>query len=256
MTATQEIALVVPCYNEAQRLDSSAFLAMVDEDAALSLLFVDDGSTDGTADIHATMAAQRPGRVTTMTLPENAGKAEAVRHGLLRALASSAAIVGYIDADLATPRAEIARLCETFRKSSDHDVLLGSRVRLLGRAIDRAPVRHYLGRAFATAASLLLRLPVYDTQCGAKLFRRSAALTRALQRQFLSRWVFDVELLGRLLVGAPGVPGIPVERMCEEPLQRWAHCKGSKLGARHMLQSVLDLGRIYIELGKGGRRAD
>lgn len=249
---TPGIALVVPCYNEARRLDVPAFLAMVDDDSALSLLFVDDGSRDGTASVHARMAAERPGRVSAMTLPENLGKAEAVRHGLLRVLASPVDIVGYIDADLATPRAEIARLCDEFRRADDHDVLLGSRVRLLGRAIERAPMRHYMGRAFATAASLLLRLPVYDTQCGAKLFRRTPALTRALEHPFLSRWVFDVELLSRLLVGAPGVPGIPAERMREEPLQCWADCKGSKLKARHMAQSLLDLGRIYLALAKRG----
>ena len=50
-------------------------------------------------------------------------------------------------------------------------------------------------------ASLILHARVYDTQCGAKLFRRSAALEAALADPFLSRWSFDVELLGRMLIG-------------------------------------------------------
>jgi hypothetical protein len=124
----------------------------------------------------------------------------------------------------------------------------------MGRSIDRRPLRHYLGRAFATAASLVLRLPVYDTQCGAKLFRRTAALQHALGQRFLSRWIFDVELLSRLLIGAPGVPPIPAERMREEPLQRWVDCQGSKLGLHQMLQSGLDLGRIEIAIAKSRRR--
>ena len=68
------------------------------------------------------------------------------------------------------------------------DLLLGSRVAMLGRDIHRSMVRHYLGRAFATAASIVLDLRVYDTQCGAKLIRRSAALLEALDEPFTSRW--------------------------------------------------------------------
>ena len=88
------------------------------------------------------------------------------------------------------------------------DVILASRVSLLGRRIVRSTRRHYLGRIFATLASRILRVAVYDTQCGAKLFRCAPALAAALRDPFLSRWVFDVELLGRLLTGAPDAPAI------------------------------------------------
>lgn len=251
---SEHVTLVVPCYNEARRLVASAFIAMVDHDSGLSLLFVDDGSQDATAALHADMVAQRPGRILALSLPTNQGKAEAVRQGLLKALQGPSALVGYVDADLATPGAEIERLCAAMRQQTDCDVLLGSRVRLLGRYIERQPLRHYLGRAFATAASLALRLPVYDTQCGAKLFRPTPALAGALAEPFTSRWIFDVELLGRLLSGAPGVPPISSERMREEPLQCWIDCKGSKLGAGQMLRALLDLGRIEIALERSRRR--
>jgi dolichyl-phosphate beta-glucosyltransferase len=244
----QHITLVVPCYNEARRLVASAFIAMVDHDPGLALLFVDDGSEDETAGLHADMAAQRPGRIEALALPSNRGKAEAVRLGLRKALQGPSALVGYVDADLATPGAEIERLCAVMRDQRDCDVLLGSRVRLLGRHIDRQPLRHYLGRAFATVASLALRLPVYDTQCGAKLFRRTPALGHAIEEPFTSRWIFDVELLSRLLLGAPGVPALSPERMREEPLQCWIDCKGSKLDAGQMLRALLDLGRIEVAL--------
>jgi dolichyl-phosphate beta-glucosyltransferase len=254
MSLTQQpIVLVVPCFDEAKRLDMATFVAMVDHDSHLSLLFVDDGSSDQTASLLSRLQVERPGRIEAIALDENRGKAEAVRQGLLRALQGPASFVGYIDADMATPRAEVERLCAVVRESGGCDVLLGSRVRLMGRSIDRRPLRHYLGRAFATAASLVLRLPVYDTQCGAKLFRRTAALAHALEQPFLSRWIFDVELLSRLLIGGPGVPPIPAERIREEPLQLWADRKGSRLGLLQMLQSGLDLGRIEIAIEKRRR---
>jgi len=243
----QKVTLVVPCYNEAQRLDAAAFVAMIDRDPALSIMLVDDGSRDGTSALHADMVARRPGRIEALALPRNRGKAEAVRQGLLTALKGPAAVVGFMDADLATPTAEMERLCAILCDRKDCDVLLGSRVQMLGRLITRRPLRHYLGRAFATAASLVLRLPVYDSQCGAKLFRRTAALARALERPFLSRWIFDVELLSRLVTRAADTTPIPPERIREEPLERWTDCVGSKLGSWQILLSLLDLVRIEIE---------
>src|SRR5262249_59105570 len=106
---------------------------------------------------------------------------------------------------------------------------LGSRVKLLGRTIDRRIGRHYRGRIFATLASLVLDLPVYDTQCGAKLFRTSAILAAALSRPFRSRWSFDVELLQRLVLGFGGVPALAVREIVEEPLAVWRDVPGSKL---------------------------
>jgi dolichyl-phosphate beta-glucosyltransferase len=247
------ISIVVPCFNEEGRLDASAFVALLDEDPGLSLIFVDDGSTDATSLIHARLVDARPSRVETLSLPENRGKAEAVRQGLLHALQGSAGIVGYVDADLATPASEIKRLCSILRGKEACDVLLASRIRLMGRSIDRRPARHYLGRTFATAASWVLRLPIYDTQCGAKLFRHTPSLARALEEPFLSRWIFDVELLGRLLAGAPGTDPLKPERLHEEPLQCWADRKGSKLGARQMAIAIADLGRIRVDLAR--RRA-
>jgi dolichyl-phosphate beta-glucosyltransferase len=248
MTDMIPIALVVPCHDEAARLHKAAWIALVDRDPTLALVFVDDGSQDGTAALHADMVAQRPGRIDALRLPHHRGKAEAVRLGLRQALQGSAGIVGYIDADLATPVTEIERLCAVIRTRPSCEILLGSRVRLMGRSIDRDPLRHYLGRAFATAASLVLRLPIYDTQCGAKLFRRTATLQHALAQPFRSRWVFDVELLSRLLVGAPGLPGITVEHIHEEPLECWIDSKVLTLRADQMLVSLLDLARIQITL--------
>jgi dolichyl-phosphate beta-glucosyltransferase len=242
--SSSSVTIVVPCYNEARRLDGAAFETLL-SDPDVGLLFVNDGSTDETANRLAELAARNAGRIQVLSLETNAGKAEAVRRGLLEALRSSGT-VGYLDADLATPPSEILRLIEVLRRTGARAVL-GSRVRLLGREIRRRALRHYLGRIFATGASLALRVPVYDTQCGAKLFRRTPELLAALEEPFHSRWFFDVELLGRLVTPTPagedGVRGI-----VEEPLERWRDVAGSKIGFLDTLSAVTDLARIALEL--------
>jgi dolichyl-phosphate beta-glucosyltransferase len=238
--------VVVPCYNEARRLDREGFRGFAAE-PHLSLLFVDDGSTDGTARKLVRMGHDlfdEGVRNATMMILSNQGKGEAVRRGMLRALGDEeVSVVGYFDADLATPPAEMVRLVHTLRERSV-DVAIGARVALLGRRIVRQAYRHYLGRVFATSASIILGLPVYDTQCGAKAFRRTPALEAALEVPFAGRWAFDVELLGRLLAGTADAAGLPVERFLEMPLREWRDVAGSTLRPAEFPRLALELWRI------------
>jgi glycosyltransferase involved in cell wall biosynthesis len=246
--------VVIPCYNEAERLDPGAFTELLDADPRAFLLFVDDGSLDDTRAVLEALAGRRPGRVSVLSLGRNAGKAEAVRRGLLAALDHPVELVGYIDADLATPVSEVMRLLDLLRRQHDVDVLMGSRVALLGRDIRRRAARHYLGRMFASAASLALGLRVYDTQCGAKFFRKTEALAAALQAPFRTRWIFDVELLGRLLTGgARGAP-LAADRIVEEPLRAWRDVRGSRLTGGQMLAAARDLALVAVDLTLRGRR--
>lgn len=246
----REVILVVPCFNESARLREGEFLALA-RDADLALLFVDDGSTDRTAERVEELVSRSDGRAMLCRLARNSGKAEAVRQGLLRTIGEGATIVGYADADLSTPAGELARLVGEIRRRPVQ-VLMGSRVRMLGSEITRRPARHYLGRLFATCASLALGLAVYDTQCGAKLFRVTPVLRAALERPFTSRWAFDVELLGRLL-SRDGRPSYAAEDFAEVPLLRWSDVKGSKLNAFAAARAGLDLMRIAWGLRRGRR---
>lgn len=245
--------VVIPCYNEAERLSEAQVLALAEEPSARVLL-VDDGSTDGTAALLTRIAERAPaGKVHVLALPKNGGKAEAVRAGLLDALGRGAAVVGYADADFATPPAELLRLKRELDDAGAR-AALGARVARLGADIDRNASRHYLGRVFATGASMVLGLSVYDTQCGAKLFRDTPALRHALGQPFSSRWSFDVELIGRLIAGGPGVAPLRPTDMIEVPLRIWADVSGSKLGVRGALRGGVDLMSLGARVARRGLR--
>ena len=234
--------VVVPCYNEEARLPVTAIDAFLRTHADVALCLVDDGSRDGTRGVLDALAAGFPEQVTVLACDGNQGKAEAVRLGVLHGLSHpQAAIFGYWDADLSTPLSEIDLLVRTLEARHDSIAAMGCRVKRLGADITRSAMRHYLGRVFATFASITLRLPVYDSQCGAKLFRRDAAAI-AFTERFESGWLFDVEILARLRnhFGAPRV----LQSVVEVPLQLWTHRDGSKLRARHYVLAPLDLWRI------------
>ena len=122
-----------------------------------------------------------------------------------------------------------------------------------GARVRRNPTRHYLGRLFATTASMVLEMNIYDTQCGAKLFRDTPALRAAMSQPFRSRWVFDVELLGRLTTGTEGAPGLAETDFLEIPAEVWEDVRGSKLGVSGALRGGMDLLRLGARVKTGGR---
>src|SRR4029077_7676322 len=248
------LTVVVPCYNEADRLDAAPLLAFLDSHPDASFVLVNDGSTDATGAVLDRLAAASPGRMRALQLAPNRGKAEAVRQGLRDALAAGADIVGVLGGALSTPTGQIDDLRAALARPGVQ-VAIGARVGLLGYDIDRAASRHSLGRVFATAASLILGIRVYDTQCGAKLFRAGPALADALSTPFRSRWAFDVEFLGRLLIASPGVQPLPLSAIVEVPLPIWHDVKGSKLGLGGMARMMSDLALVATDLAARRRAA-
>lgn len=239
------LALVVPCYNEQERLDEAAFLAWLRAHPDDELLFVDDGSTDGTLERLRGIQSGAERGATVLSSERNRGKAEAVRRGVRAALAGEPTYVGYWDADLSTPLEEADRLVALLEERPGLLVAMGSRVKLLGRDIQRRALRHYVGRVFATCASLVLDLAVYDTQCGAKVVRSTPATRWAFRRPFLSRWLFDVEFLARLgLLARRGGRFRLEDAVVEHALPAWRDVAGSKLRPRDAVVAAFDLARI------------
>ena len=180
-----------------------------------------------------------------LSLSSNSGKAEAVRQGVQRAIQQGAEYVGYWDADLATPLSDVRVFRDLLRARPQLILVMGARVQLLGKDIQRHAARHYSGRIFATAASFVLGLRVYDTQCGAKLFRSSVPVSDVFSTRFTSRWFFDVEILARLIRRRRLLGGSDVASVVYEwPLERWTDVPGSKVKVRDFARALLDLWRI------------
>jgi len=248
-----ECVIVVPCYNEARRLRGEQFTKYLQGTPHISILFVNDGSTDDTLQVLRQIERQLPARIQVLHRPVNSGKAESVRAGLLHALEGGTAdFVGYWDADLATPLDAINDLLELLLAHNEVDIVLGSRVKLLGRDIERLAVRHYLGRVFATCASVVLGLPIYDTQCGAKIFRVTPNLTGILQEPFSSRWIFDVELLARFLQSSDTEKA--EVKIYEFPLYRWRDVPGSKVRPLDFLTAAKELLAIWRKYPRNSRQ--
>lgn len=229
------LTVVIPCYNEAARLRAEPFQAFLDAHPGARLLTVDDGSTDETAAVLATL----PGRV--VALPENRGKAEAVRAGMLAALQDAPEAIAVWDADLSAPLHELDAMVDRLGARPDLELVMGSRVAMLGYDITRSSLRHYIGRLFSTAASISLGLPVYDTQCGAKLWRVTPRLPGLLAEPFAEPWLYDVELLFRLMAQLPPGTPLPVEEL---PLRAWHHEPDSKVHPLDLPRSLWALTRI------------
>jgi dolichyl-phosphate beta-glucosyltransferase len=238
--------VVIPCYNEANRLRPDAFLEALEREPSLGFVMVNDGSTDETLSILEDMRRKAPERLSVVALERNSGKAEAVRRGILHAFELGAELAGYWDADLATPLSVIPEFAKLLERD-DLVMVFGSRVRLLGHHVERSGFRHYIGRGFGTLAALALGLPIYDTQCGAKLFKANDAVKSAFDRPFSLVWAFDVELFARLLAREAEVGDIVVARQCAEfPLDEWRDAPGSKITLRHFPSIALELASLFV----------
>jgi dolichyl-phosphate beta-glucosyltransferase len=184
-----QTCIIIPCYNEAKRIDLATFQKFIQKEEHIHFLFVDDGSSDNTSNILADFCNKNSSKNQLHTLLKNSGKAEAVRQGVLLASQNKMyKYIGYWDADLATPLEEISHFLDY--TNGHYKLIIGCRISRLGAKVKRKSSRHYIGRVFATFASIILKINVYDTQCGAKIFHRDYC--SLFTEPFITKWLFDV----------------------------------------------------------------
>lgn len=232
------ITIIIPCYNEANRLPAAEYRKFLSENEDM-LIFVNDGSTDATLPLLYSLQQEYPSQITVLDLEKNSGKAETIRQGMLWAThLQPDAIIGFMDADLATPLEELIYFKTAFRDPR-LSFVFGSRIARIGANIHRYQARHYLGRVIATFISNYLRLPVNDSQCGAKFFHAGFA-RQLFAEPFVSRWIFDVEIFRRI-----SLMGIRVDSCTLElPLHTWIEKGGSKLVLRDMIKLPWEFYRV------------
>jgi dolichyl-phosphate beta-glucosyltransferase len=237
--AAPHLTVVIPAYNEESRLPKSLD-RIVEYYAAQpyewDVLVVSDGSQDRTGEI---VRAKNDERVKLIEYQPNRGKGYAVRTGML---AAEGDLVLFCDADLATPQEETEKLLPHLVEGAR--VAIGSRPLHESNLEIRQPwYREMAGRGFNTMVQWLAIKGIKDTQCGFKMFDRSAA-AEIFARCKLDGFGFDFEAL--MIARDLGY------RIDEVPI-RWRHMEGSKVNlVRDGLRMLRDLLKLR-SMGKRGR---
>lgn len=236
------LLIIIPCYNEFDRLPSQEFEDFMRLHPEIHFCFVNDASNDFTEKLISKLQVGFPANVSYHSLEYNVGKAEAIREGIkYMAERGNFKYLAFADADLSTPLNELFRLYNIIMQEN-LSFVFGSRVAVYGSKITRYATRHYFGRLFATFASTALDLVIYDTQCGLKIFDYQLAKT-LFSNSFISRWLFDVEIFARLkqIFSEEKLPSI----MREIPLYEWTEKGNSKLKVLDVLITPFFLLKIY-----------
>ncbi len=236
--------IIIPCYNEENRINKDAFISFIQKENDFHLCFVNDGSKDNTIDVLLAIQEVNPTKVSVIDVKKNAGKASAVRVGA-RYLHSRGDIefIGFIDADLSTDFEDFDGLLKTLKTNSKLSMVFGSRAKNATENIEKDATRALFSKIIKMLVYFILRLPIEDTQCGAKVFR--ATLVPILfEKNFFSRWLFDVEMFLRMKkhYGRAAV----LTKIYEQSLQRWVHMDDSKLGMKDALEIPFRLLSIWV----------
>ena len=221
------LAMVVPCYNEEMRFNIPKWQEVISKLQNCHWIFVNDGSTDKTI---GSLNQLTKNNVHLVDLPKNTGKGEAIRAGFIFALVlsqnHSISRIGYLDSDFAFDLEDIRTVFleseSKLGEGAKYRTIIGSRVKLAGRKIQRSNLRHYLGRAIATFICRGWALAPYDTQSGFKIFTFDSYFIEAMSRSFVTSWFFDIEILLRLeKMNSLGI--------WEIPLTEWSEIEGSSI---------------------------
>lgn len=248
MIAKPNCLLVIPSFRDAVRLRPFLYELMHVLPSEFSLRVVDDGSgPQGAEELDQLIRMVRadcdhvdgPHLLDPLMLPKNAGKGAAVYRGWRAGPETQ--VLAFVDADGAVSASEVLRIWHAW-PDLHADAVIASRVKMLGRSVHRISARHYAGRVFATLASSLTGLEVYDSQCGCKFLSRDAFLAADTLGLAASRLAFDVELLVALARSNC--------RMVEFPVD-WQDVAGGSVSlVRHSLPMINELLKIRRRHGR------
>lgn len=237
------VGVVIPCYNEENRLSSALFKDFIDKNVGYHLCFVNDGSTDNTLDVLEKLKKGNEEKISILNCEKNGGKAEAVRQGIqLLSQQNNFDFIGYLDADLSTDFRDFNDLVQTIG-NSDFKIVSGSRIARMGANIAKESARKLISKTINLIIQRILGMPFKDTQCGAKIMDREIA-SLMFEKKFITKWLFDVEIFMRMrkLYGKDKVK----KYICEQPLKRWVHVDDSKLSMKDSVKIVGQLGQIAL----------
>lgn len=240
--------IIIPCYNEANRLEIQRFINFIRVNSDYHLCFVNDGSTDHTLEVLEEIRIKSQKNITIIDVKINAGKAAAVRTGvkfLNRIITIDA--IGFMDADLSTDFNDFKNLVATLNSNKELSVVYGSRGKE-NREIKRDFFRNLFSKMVKMIVFLILGLPIEDTQCGAKVFKKEI-IGVAYGKKFLTRWLFDVEIFMRIKKYYGN--DIIMNKIHEQPLKRWEHVDDSKLGMKDAIQIPYMLFSIWFSYNIG-----
>jgi len=238
--------IIIPCYNEANRLHLEVFLNFARLNPNISFVFVDDGSKDLTINLLCGAMAALPNQIDVLMMSRNAGKAEAVRHGLKFAAKRGDKYVGFLDADLATPLYAIKDFVSVADRLDNIDVVFGSRSGGLGHRVYREFHRKIISLVCATMGRMATGLALKDTQCGAKLFRNTDHLRKCLDVPFTTGWLFDVELF--LRISNPDKK--TRKNFFEYPVLEWTEIPGSNIKLSDVIKGGISMTSLILNQWK------
>tara|TARA_R110002167_G_C12503013_1_gene636523 strand:- start:26 stop:901 length:876 start_codon:yes stop_codon:yes gene_type:complete len=235
------VGVVIPCYNEEERLLGKEFRDFAHSNLGYHLCFVNDGSTDKTLEVLEELKKGNESNISIYNCEKNGGKAEAVRQGMLHmAKDSQLDYIGFLDADLSTDFRDFDDLVETLDQS-DFKIVSGSRMSRMGADITKESARKIISMTINLIIRTILRMPFNDTQCGAKVMDRSV-VPLLFEKKFITKWLFDVEMFIRMRKHYGKVEAKKL--ICEQPLKRWIHADGSKLSMKDSVKIVGQLAKI------------
>jgi len=229
-------------YNEEKRLDEKAFQLAFDLYNHIDFLLIDDASIDQTPDIIYQLTKPQP-NVYSIKNDVNLGKGASIRNGVIHTDLSKYKHIGYLDADLSVPFFEMKALLDIAIQKIDKPFVMGSRIKLISNHIIRSKGRHYFGRIFATVISqFILKTPVYDTQCGAKIIQAELA-NQLFIEPFETRWLFDIELLLRYKKQNSNF----IKNVLEIPLNIWEEKGKTKIKFYEFILFPLQIVKLYFK---------